>query len=366
MKPHRIGVLTGGGDCPGLNAVIRAVVRTAHSQYAMEVVGILDGFVGLVENQTRTLSHDDVSGLLSRGGTILGTSNRADPFMYVREGDHEAAPADRSRDALLTIEQHGLDALVVIGGDGSQAIACRFLDLGVPIVGVPKTIDNDLAATDVTFGFDSAVAVATDAVDRLHSTAESHHRVMVLEVMGRYAGWIALHAGVAGGGDVIVIPEIPYSVESICRGIERRHHRGKRFSIVVVAEGARDTAGQLISHRTVTDANDPIRLGGIGRWIADQIEDTTGLESRVTVLGHLQRGGSPTAYDRWLATGFGVAAVDTLAKGLPDRMVAVRGQDIVDVPLRDAVGALRQVDPAGAQVRAARALGTVFGDEVGE
>ncbi len=363
MQPRRIGVLTGGGDCPGLNAVIRAVVRTARSRYDIDVVGILDGFAGLVENQTRPLGPDDVSGLLTRGGTILGTSNRADPFQYVREGARDATPIDRSRDAMLTLEQHGLEALVVIGGDGSQAIASRFLDLGVPIVGVPKTIDNDLAATDVTFGFDSAAAVATDAVDRLHSTADSHHRVMVLEVMGRYAGWIALRAGIAGGGDIVIIPEIPYSLDSVCHAVSRRQYRGKRFSILVVAEGARDASGQLVAHKTVKDANDPIRLGGIGRFLANQIEERTAVESRVTVLGHLQRGGTPTSYDRWLATRFGVAAVDTLAKGLKDRMVAVRGQDVVDVPLRDAVGSLRLVDPAGAQVEAARAVGTMFGDE---
>src|SRR5437762_2891505 len=298
----RIGVVTGGGDCPGLNAVIRAVAK-ASAKRGWECVGILGGFEGLLEPQrTVLLDYQKLSGLLTRGGTILGTANRGKFSAKVGHGENRALPKELLDAVKAGMDALGLFALVCIGGDGTLSIAQQIFEYGIPVVGVPKTIDNDLEGTLFTFGFDSAVSSATDALDRLHTTAESHDRVMVLEVMGRYAGWIALRAGVAGGGDVIVIPEIPYSVDALCHAVERRNHHGKRFSIVVVAEGARDTAGQLVSHRLVKDVHDPVRLGGIGRWIADRIEDTTGLESRVTVLGHLQRGGTPTAFDRWLAT----------------------------------------------------------------
>ncbi len=359
----RIGVLTGGGDCPGLNAVIRAVTKSALAHRGTEVLGILEGYRGLVENHTERLEDEDVSNILSRGGTILGTSNRSNPFKYpAPRADGSIGLEDRSKDLLKNVTALGLDGLVVIGGDGTLSAALALSDLGVPLVGVPKTIDNDLAATDLTFGFDSALAVATDAVDRLHTTAESHHRIMVLEVMGRYAGWIALRSGIAGGGDVILIPEIPYDLDRVCGAIEARRARGKRFSIVVVAEGAIERGGERVVKRMVAGSVDPVRLGGAGEFVANRIEEKLGLESRVTVLGHLQRGGSPTAFDRWLATRFGTAAIDALLAGKTGHMVALHGQDIEIVPLIEAVKALRQVDPRGDEVLTARAVGTSFGD----
>ena len=361
MTCARIGVLTGGGDCPGLNAVIRAVTKTALHRYQLEVVGIRDGYTGLVQpDMTRPLTDADVSNILASGGTILGTSNRANPFQYATD---DASPAqDRSRETLARIAALGLDALVVIGGDGTLSIAHRLAQLGVPLVGVPKTIDNDLAATDVTFGFDSALAMATDAVDRLHTTAQSHHRIMVLEVMGRYAGWIALRAGLAGGGDVILIPEIPYDPERICEMITTRRAHGKRFSIVVVAEGAAPRGGALVVKRLVSGSTDPVRLGGVGQQLANHLESCLKLEVRVTVLGHLQRGGGPTAFDRWLATRFGTTAVDLLVAGQHGHMVALHGTRIEAVPLGEAVATLRRVDPQGEEVASARAVGTSFGD----
>lgn len=360
---RRIGVLTGGGDCPGLNAVIRAVVKSALTRHRLDVMGILDGYAGLVEQLVRPLTDSDVSGILSLGGTMLGTSNRADPFRYARPGAEGALiTEDRAAETLRYLEQLKLDGLVVIGGDGTLSVAHKLAQQGVPLIGVPKTIDNDLGATDVTFGFDSALAIATDAVDRLHTTAESHHRVMVLEVMGRYAGWIALRAGIAGGGDVILIPEVPYTIEAVCSAIRRRIQQGKRFSIVVVAEGAVAAGGQPVVQRTVSGSPDPIRLGGVGLEIARHIEMCSGLEGRVTVLGHLQRGGSPTPFDRWLATRFGVAAVDLVVEGRVGRMVCLRGQRIESVPLEDAVSRLRRVDPKGEEVQVAKAVGTSFGD----
>ncbi len=360
---RRIGVMTGGGDCPGLNAVIRAVVKSALTRHQVEVVGILDGYAGLVEGRTVPLGDADVSNILTRGGTILGTSNRADPFRYPERGaDGSVTLADRSRDVLRVIERERLGGVVIVGGDGTLKGALQFAQLGVPLVGVPKTIDNDLSGTDITFGFDSALAVATDAVDRLHTTAESHDRVMVLEVMGRYAGWIALRSGIAGGGDVIVIPELPYDPAKICEAVRRRVARGKRFSIIVVAEGAAPRDGQMVVERVVAHSPDPIRLGGIGQAIAGLVEGVTGLESRVTVLGHLQRGGPPTPFDRWLATRFGVAAVDLLARGEVGRMVGLHGREIRSVPLAEALSEPRRVDPEGEEVRIARAVGTSFGD----
>jgi ATP-dependent phosphofructokinase / diphosphate-dependent phosphofructokinase len=360
---RRIGVLTGGGDCPGLNAAVRAVVKAAQSRHRLEVVGFLDGYAGVVEGRVRPLSADDVSGILASGGTILGTSNRADPFRYAEvRSDGSLQISDRSADALREIERRELDGLVVIGGDGSMAIAHQLSVLGVPVVGLPKTIDNDLDATDVTFGFDSALSVATDAVDRLRSTAESHHRIMVLEVMGRNAGWIALRAGIAGGGDVILIPEIPYEPGKICDAIRQRVAGGKRFSIVVVAEGAKPVGGEVVVERTVPGSPDPVRLGGVGAVVAHQLELSTGLESRVTVLGHLQRGGAPTGFDRWLATRFGVVAVGLLAEGRSGRMVCLRGQNIESVEIEQAIDRLRRVDPHGEEVEVARAVGSTFGD----
>ncbi|MBN1197067.1 MAG: 6-phosphofructokinase [Candidatus Aminicenantes bacterium] len=361
---RRLGILTGGGDCPGLNAVIRAVVKTAALRYNAEVVGIRDGFRGLVENDTRPLGFDDVSGILPRGGTILGTSNRHNPFQYpVLDADgNRTGFSDRSADAAATVETEKLDVLVAIGGDGTQTLANELhKQYGIPVVGVPKTIDNDIGGTDLTFGFDTAVAIATEAVDRLHSTAESHHRIMVLEVMGRYAGWIALEAGIAGGGDVILIPEIPFDMNLVARKIRDREKRGKRFSLIVVAEGSRQVDGELVVARKVQDPSDPIRLGGISRFVGDAIEDLTGIESRYTILGHVQRGGSPTAFDRLLATRFGYHAMETAVDGLFGHMVGLQGTKIVATPIAEAVAVPRKVAPDGDIVKTAMALGTSFG-----
>lgn len=363
MKIKKIGVLTGGGDCPGLNAVIRAVVKSACFEHHIETVGIQDGYEGLVNDLTTPLSTDAVSGILPRGGTILGTSNKANPFAYsMRDRHGKLTVEDRSKDCLGVIKKNKLDGLVIIGGDGTHASSARFAEMGVPIVGIPKTIDNDLDATDITFGFDSALNVATEAVDRLHTTGESHKRAMILEVMGRYAGWIALRSGIAGGGDIILIPEIPYDIGIVCEAVKARIQRGKRFTIVVVAEGAIPKGGQQVIQSVVEGSPDPIRLGGIGQVVARQIELCSGLESRVTVLGHLQRGGTPTPYDRWLATRFGAHAVDLIATGQFGRMVALKGQNIESVPLCEAISRLRRVNPESEEVRTARAVGTCFGD----
>ncbi len=357
----RLGILTAGGDCPGLNAVIRAVVKCAlRRNPSIEVLGIQDGYAGLVENRTQPLREGDVSGILVRGGTILGTSNRDNPFKYLSSPD--AKPRDRSKEALKTIKRHRLDGLIAVGGDGTLRCALEFERLGVPVIGVPKTIDNDLGGTDVTFGFDSALSVATDAVDRLHSTAESHHRVLICEVMGRYAGWIALGAGMAGGGDIILIPEIPYSIEKVCDSVRHREKRGRRFSIVVVAEGAKPIGGKFVTQGHYGGGDHRPRLGGISHHIAAEIERRTRDEVRVVILGHLQRGGTPTAYDRWLATHFGVRAVMLAEEGKWGRMVSLVGTLFTDIPISEAVQLLRRVDPTGPNVQTARAVGTSFGD----
>ncbi|HVG87625.1 MAG: 6-phosphofructokinase [Gaiellales bacterium] len=331
----RIGVLTGGGDCPGLNAVIRAITRRSLDR-GDEVVGIQHGWRGLVDGQTVPLGRSDISGILPRGGTIIRTS-RTNPYKV--EGGVERV--------LRTMES--LDALVAIGGEDTLGVAARLhAEHGARVVGVPKTIDNDLNATDVTFGFDTAVSIATEAVDRLHSTAESHDRVMVCEVMGRHAGWIALHSGIAGGADVILIPELPVSVEACCSYISRRHGRGKDFSIVVVSEGWPLTfdSGEAQSVESGDrDAFGHARLGGIGNALGGEIQARTGFETRVTSLGHVQRGGSPTAYDRVLATRFGLKADELVLRGAWGRMASLRGDVIVDVPLADAVATLKTVPP---------------------
>ena len=311
----------------------------------------------------RRLTDADVSGILALGGTILGTSNRGNPLKCpVTKRDGTSVLEDRSAVVVRRVRQLKLDGLVVIGGDGTLGTAQALAQRGLRMVGVPKTIDNDLGATDVSFGFDSALTVATDAVDRLHTTAESHHRIMVLEVMGRYAGWIALRAGMAGGGDVILIPEIPHDIAKVCDAITRRVKRGKRFSLIVVAEGAHERGGQMVVSRMVAGSVEPVRLGGMGQVVANVLEQRTGLESRVTVLGHLQRGGAPTAFDRWLATRFGVAAVDLLAARGFGRMVCLRSQSIRSVELATAVKQLHRVDPRGEEVREAQAVGTSFGN----
>jgi phosphofructokinase-like protein len=359
----RIGVLTGGGDCPGLNAVIRGVSKACIGAYGMEIVGIEDGYQGLIEKRVTPLNWEQVSGILTLGGTILGTSNTANPFKWAvkKEGD-DVQFADVSDEVVRYINELGLECIVAIGGDGSMAIAKGLAQKGVHLVGVPKTIDNDIWGTDTTFGFDTAVAIATEAIDRIHTTAMSHHRVMVIELMGRYAGWLTLSAGIAGGGDVILIPEIPYDIENVCRAVVNRSRRGRRFSIVVVSEGARPKGGEMVVKQTVKASTDPIRLGGIGQVLARAIEDCTGLESRVTVLGHLQRGGTPTPYDRVLSTRFGVKAAELVQNGASGVMVALRGDDIIAVPLSDVGGKMRLVSPDHPLVDVARRLGTCMGD----
>jgi len=337
---RKVGILTGGGDCPGLNAVIRAIVRKGVLQYGDEIVGILEGWRGMINNTTTRLDINAVSGILPRGGTILRTS-RTNPFK--KEGD-----ADRVMENYKSL---GLDALIAIGGEDTLGVANKFSKLGMNVVGVPKTIDNDLGGTDVTFGFDTAINIATEAIDRLHTTAESHNRVMVVEVMGRHAGWIAVEAGIAGGADLILIPEFPMNITEICEVLRRRHERGKYFSIVVVAEGAKIQMedGKFLDElakeqKEKLDEFGHVRLGGIGQLLAVEIEKRTDYETRTTVLGHTQRGGSPSAFDRVLATRFGVAAIDLVHKENFGRMVALRGNKIVDVPLEEAVAQLRTVD----------------------
>lgn len=364
-RPRRIGLLTGGGDCPGLNAVIRGFTRAARGTWGATVVGIEDGFEGLVEGRMRELDYQEVAGLIGEGGTMLGTTNKGDPWHYpVRGDDGTVTIRDVSARALERVREARLDALAVVGGDGSMHIAQRLGGLGVPVIGVPKTIDNDLSATDTTFGFDTAVSIVSEAIDRLTTTASSHHRVMVIEVMGRYAGWIALAGGMAGGADTILIPEIPFGWEAVFRHVRHRAMRGRRFSIVCVAEGAKLPEGGEVVQGIDPRRTDARQLGGVGAVVARRIEEGTGLETRVSVLGHLQRGGTPTAYDRILATRFGVAAAEAACRGESGVMVALRGTDIVTVPIADAIATLRTVPPAHPWVAAARAVGTRFGDEV--
>jgi phosphofructokinase-like protein len=329
----RIGVLTGGGDCPGLNAVIRAVVRKGSETYGYDFVGFRDGWKGPLEGLTMPLDVASTRGILPRGGTILGSS-RTNPFKI--DGG-----VDRIKHNLA---QLGVDALIAIGGEDTLGVATRLDELGVRVVGVPKTIDNDLNATDYTFGFDTAVNIAMEAIDRLHTTAESHHRALIVEVMGRHAGWIALHAGLAGGANVILIPEQPFSIDKVCDYVESRF-QSHYAPILVVAEGAVPVEGAGVLANKGVDAFGHARLGGIGEWLADQIEQRTGKEARTTVLGHIQRGGTPTAFDRVLATRFGLHAVDAVAAGDWGQMVALRGTDIVRVPLADATAVLKTVSP---------------------
>ena len=356
---RRIGVLTGGGDAPGLNGVIRAVVKSA-ANANIECIGLQDSFDGLIHpERSRVLTPSDVTGILRLGGTILGTTNRGNPFAYpVKASD---AVVDYSDRCVENFGKMGLDALVVIGGDGTLGIAHEFHRRGIPIVGVPKTIDNDIVETTMTFGFDTAVSFATEALDRLHSTAEAHHRVMIVEVMGRYAGWIALYAGIAGGADVILIPEMPFDLTKVAARILERESWGARFSIVVVAEGAHPAGGL----RSVVTAGTPERqerLGGIAERVALELEVLTGKEARFVVLGHLQRGGSPSSYDRVLATRFGSFAVELIVRGESGVMVALHSPDIVAVPLDRIVGRTRNVPIGSDIVQTARSVGICLGD----
>jgi len=358
---RRIGIVTGGGDCPGLNAVIRAVAKASHHR-GWETMGVLGGYEGLLEpTRTRVLEHHELGGLLYRGGTILGTANRGRFTAKVGHGEAQGLPAALLDETKRGFESLGLSALVAIGGDGSLSIAEQLHAHGLPIVAVPKTIDNDLAATVMTFGFDSAVACATEALDRLHTTAESHQRVMVLEVMGRYAGWIAIYAGISGGADVILIPEIPFRHERVSEKVAERERSGRHFSIVVVAEGARAEGGDFVTSFDQPSDREA-RLGGVGAHVAAEIERRTGKETRVMVLGHLQRGGPPTNFDRALCTLFGTTAVELIDSRQFGRMVCYTGATIDSVPIADAVGRLRRVPADGAFVRAARALGISLGD----
>lgn len=358
---RRIGILTGGGDCPGLNAVIRGVSKPAED-YGMSVYGILDGFEGLVEGKAKELSNSDVSGILARGGSILGSSNKGDPFHWPVEINGKIEIQDKSEAALKNYKSWGLDALIAIGGDGTMHICNKLFKMGINVIGVPKTIDNDLEATDVTFGHDSAVYVVSMALDRLHTTASSHHRVMVVEVMGRYAGWIALNGGLSGGADIILIPEIPFSWEKIAEKIHERELMGKRFSLVCVAEGAKPIGGEITTRGSDLKRTDPIQLGGIGKVVADKIEEMTGKETRVTILGHLQRGGSPTPYDRILSTKFGAFAIELVAQKKFGRMVALKGNAIKNVKIEDAISHQKLVKPDDQAVFVAKAVGISFGD----
>jgi 6-phosphofructokinase 1 len=359
MSLKKIGVLTGGGDAPGLNAVIRAVVKSACNS-GIEVLGLEDSFDGLIyPEKSRVLQPKDVTGILRRGGTVLGTVNRGNPFAEpIVTPDGTFDYGDR---VMEMFEKNGLDALVCIGGDGTLAISYEFYKKGIPLVGVPKTIDNDIYGTTSCFGFDTAVSFATDAIDRLHTTAEAHRRIMVVEVMGRYAGWIALHAGVAGGADVILIPEIEYDLHQVSESIRQRDSRGARFSIVVVAEGAKPRGGKLSVMEEAHGAYVE-RLGGAGMFCAAELAKLTGKETRYVVLGHLQRGGAPTAFDRTLATRFGGKAVELLMKGQYGKMVANHPPDLVPIPLQDVVGKTKTVPLDNDLLMTARAIGVSFGD----
>lgn len=355
----RIGVLTSGGDCAGLNAVIRAVVKRAVIGLGWEVLGIREATHGLVKRPVEAvpLTPDTVAGILPMGGTILGTTNRGDPFAYPGP---DGGTVDRSKDIAAGYDELGLDALIGIGGDGSLKILQKLARIGGwNLIGIPKTIDNDVAVTERAIGFSTAVDTATEALDRLHVTAASHSRVMVLEVMGRDAGHIAITAGIAGGADVILIPEIPYRIEVVCRKIERRRMQGRMFSLVIVAESVKAPAGEI---RTYKDAHGNVRYGGIGALLAEEIARRTGAETRVTVLGHVARGGSPAPLDRVLGSAFGVAAVDLVAEGRFDRMVAWSERRVIDVPLAEGIAAYGAVDPEGTLVHTARGLDICLGD----
>ena len=329
----RIGILSGGGDAPGINAVIRAVVRKGIRDYGYEIVGIRDGWRGLIEGNFISLDLESISGMLPRGGSVLGTS-RTNPFK------HESGP----KKVLGIVRKNGLGAIVVIGGEDTLGVAYKLYEMGLACVAVPKTIDNDLAGTDYTFGFNTAVHMATEALDRLHTTAEAHHRVIILEVMGRNTGWIALEAGIAGGADVVLIPEKPFNTNEVCGYLKQRRSRGKTFSLIVVAEGAKPKGCDEIVYSPGVDEFGHPRLGGVGYYLGKEIEKCIDIETRVVVLGHLQRGGSPTAFDRILATRYGVAAIDLVHKASFGQMVALQGNDIISVPLKDVIGKRKTVD----------------------
>ena len=356
---RRIGVLTGGGDAPGLNAVIRALVKTAITKYGWEVRGVLDGYDGLLQpHKVVPLTLDSVSGILHKGGTILGTTNRTNPFAVPKKRDGNIVEVDESYKALATVKKHRIDCLAVIGGDGTLILGNRLYKKGLRMVGIPKTIDNDINATDFTFGFDSAVVTAMEAIDKLHTTAESHHRVMIVEVMGRDVGWIALHAGLASSTDIILLPEFPFSIKKVAAKVRERESRGKHFSIIVIGEGANPKGGRKIYYKTQTGLS---RLGGIGNYLATQLARHIRNEIRVVTLGHVQRGGSPTNVDRVLGMRFGHAACELIAKGKFGHMVALRGQEIIEVPLDEAIGVQKSISADHPLVRMAEDIGIGFG-----
>ena len=361
---QRIGVLTGGGDCPGLNAVIRAVTKSAIFRYHLQVFGIEDGFLGLLENRIHPLTSNDVSNILTLGGTILGSSNKANPAKFCVGKDPQGKPVfeDLTDLCMRNLRRHELDALVVIGGDGTMSGAANFVTQGVNCIGVPKTIDNDLEGTDVTFGFATAVNTATEALDKIHTTAASHHRAMVVELMGRNAGWLTLHSGIASGADVILIPEIPFDLGKVCSIVVDRSRHGKRFTILAVSEGARPAGGQQIVDRVDPTSPDPIRLGGVGKFVAEEIEKRTEIETRCTVLGHVQRGGSPVPSDRVLATQFGHAALEALVAGKQNRLIVQRNGVVTDADLLASANKQRLVTTDHPLLLAARDVGTGFGD----
>ena len=368
----KVAILTAGGDCPGLNPVIRAVTKTAITKYGLEVMGVRHGYFGLYHGDFIKLDLDDVEDIFTKGGTILFSSNKDNLFQYpvkdengdlVRDENGKLVYEDASDVAVKNLEEAGIDALFILGGDGSLTSARDFARKGVKVVGIPKTIDNDLAHTDYTFGFDTAVTVATDGLDRVRTTGMSHHRVMVVEIMGRGAGWMTLHAGIAGAADAILIPEIPFDINKVAEKINNDKKNGKDFSIVAVAEGAKGIDGKQVVSKIIEDSADSIRLGGIGAVVADQLEKLTGSESRATTLGHIQRGGTPTSRDRILSARYGYAAVELMMNGGYGRMVALQGDKIVDVSLEDVIGQkTKNVDPTGEFVTLAKAMGICFGD----
>jgi len=358
----KIGISTGGGDCPGLNAVIRAAVYTAINKYGWEVVGIRDALNGLMDtSQIMPLGLNEVKDILNKGGTIIGTTNKGNPFHWERKkSDGTMETIDRSNILVENFHKLGLGALISIGGDGSMKIAQQLVEKGLPVVGVPKTIDNDLSATDVTFGFDSAVRTASEALDKLRSTAESHHRVMVVEMMGRHSGWIALHSGISGDAHVILIPEIPFDLAVVAKKLKERNEKGDKYSIVVVAEGAIPQGGEMAMVGKKADGT--VILGGMGQKVGEALSELTGLETRTVILGHLQRGGSPTEFDRILGTRYGEAATELIAKKQFGKMVALKGTAIVGVPITDAIGQTKKIYPEGTLVKVARSMGICFGD----
>ena len=364
MAKKRIGILTAGGDCPGLNAVIRGVTKSAINEFDMEVIGFYDGFLGLIEKRYDFLTYERVSGILTQGGTILGSSNKANPFSHIISEGGTKTKVDVSDECMNLYHDLGLHALICVGGDGTMTGAGRLAQKGARVIGLPKTIDKDLMETDSTFGFDTARAIATEAIDRVHTTAQSHHRVMLVEVMGRNAGWLALESGIASGGDIILLPEIPYDIDEVVNVVRKRSRFGSRFSIVVVAEGAMPVGGTQAIQKIVEDSPDPIRLGGISHIIANQIEEETGIESRVAILGHVQRGGTPTPTDRVLATQLSVKAMEMIADGQFNHMAAINGCEMRAVPIERVMGKQRLVPLDSVLIRTAVSIGTAFGVKV--